>query len=66
MLQKLANQNCLETQRLAGQLSAQLRFARIDEILEEGLHPFIEEFQNRIYDLGVRISHDFLMPIRAA
>ena len=66
MLQKLANQHSQETQRLAGQLSAQLRYIKIEEILEEGLHPYLENFQRRIYDLGMRISHDFLMPMRAA
>lgn len=65
MLQKLANQHSQETQRLAGRLSAQLRFVRIEEVLEEGLHPFLEKFQNRIYELGTRISQDFLMPMRA-
>lgn len=66
MLQKLANQHSQETQRLAGQLCAQLRYARIEEILKEGLHPFLEKFQQRIFDLGMRISHDFLLPMRAA
>jgi uncharacterized alpha-E superfamily protein len=66
MLQKLANQHSNETQRLAGQLSAQLRYIKIDEILAEGLHPFLEKFQKKIYDLGMGISHDFLMPMRAA
>jgi uncharacterized alpha-E superfamily protein len=65
MLDKLANQHSKETQRLAGQLSAQLRYADIEEILEEGLHPFLEKFQERIYDLGMRISHDFLLPMRS-
>jgi uncharacterized alpha-E superfamily protein len=66
ILQKIANQNSVETQRLAGQLSAQLRYVKVEEILEEGLHPFLEKFQNRIFDLGMRISQDFLMPMRAA
>lgn len=66
MLQKLANKNSYETQRLAGRLSSQLRFVTIEEVLEEGLHPFLEKFQSQIYDLGMRISFDFLMPMRAA
>lgn len=66
MLQRLANQNSVETQRLAGQLSAQLRYVKVEEILEEGLHPYLEKFQHRIFDLGMRISQDFLMPMRAA
>jgi uncharacterized alpha-E superfamily protein len=66
MLNKLANQHSTETQRLAGQISSQLRYATIDEILEQGLHPFLEKFQERVYDLGMRISHDFLLPMRSA
>jgi uncharacterized alpha-E superfamily protein len=66
MLEKLANRNSKETQRLAGQLSAQLRYADIEEILAAGLHPYLEKFQERVYDLGMRISHDFLLPMRAA
>jgi uncharacterized alpha-E superfamily protein len=66
MLGKLANHHSKETQRLAGQLSSQLRYANIDEILEQGLHPFLEKFQERVYDLGMRISHDFLLPMRSA
>lgn len=66
MLGKLSNQNSYETERLAGQLSAQLRYSTIDEILGQGLHPFLENFQHRIYALGTRISADFLMPMRVA
>ena len=66
MLDKLSNRHSKETQRLAGQLSAQLRYADIEEILEAGLHPYLEMFQRRVYDLGLRISHDFLLPMRAA
>jgi len=66
MLDKLSNHHSKETQRLAGQLSAQLRYADIEEILEEGLHPYLEIFQQRVYELGMRISHDFLLPMRAA
>ena len=66
MLQKLSNQYSGETERLAGRLSSTLRYVTIEEILEDGLHPFLEKFQSQIYDLGMRISHDFLMPMRAA
>jgi len=66
MLQKLANEHSQETQRIAGQMSAQLRYIRIEEILEEGLHPFLEKFQRKIYELGGLISQDFLLPMRAA
>ncbi len=66
MLQKLSNQHSQETQRLAGQLSAELRYARIEEILEDGLHPYLENFQQRVFELGMRVSQDFLLPMRSA
>jgi uncharacterized alpha-E superfamily protein len=54
-----------ETQRLAGQLHAELQFARIGDILETGLHGALTQFLERIYELGNRVSRDFLMPLAA-
>jgi uncharacterized alpha-E superfamily protein len=65
MLQKLANQHSSETQRLTGRLCAELRFARIEDILKSGLHVYLESFQKRIFDIGLGIGRDFLVPIRA-
>jgi uncharacterized alpha-E superfamily protein len=39
-----------------------LEFARIDEILSTGLHAFLTQFLDRVGDLGLGISKDFLMP----
>lgn len=63
-LDKVANQNSAETTRRAGQLYAELRYARIEDIVSDDLHQFLERFTDRIYDLGNRISQDFLMPAR--
>jgi uncharacterized alpha-E superfamily protein len=59
-LAMVANDQSNETQRMAGKLLADLRYARIDEILATGLHAFLTQFLDRVNDLGGRISKDFL------
>ncbi len=51
-----------ETLRHAGKLRAELQYGRIDEILATGLHAFLTQFLDRVNDIGLRISQDFLMP----
>jgi uncharacterized alpha-E superfamily protein len=60
-LRRVANAQSAETERRAGQLHAELRFARIDSILARGLHGVLADFLERIRDLGSRISADFLL-----
>jgi len=60
-LASVANAQSAETERRAGQLHAELRFARMDALLAEGLHGFLGRFLERIGDLGTRISGDFLL-----
>jgi uncharacterized alpha-E superfamily protein len=55
------DQNC-ETVRRAGKLSADLQYARIDEILATGLHAYLTQFLDRVNELGAYISRDFLVP----
>lgn len=61
-LQLLANRHSRETERRAGLLHSEIRYARIEDILEKGLHEYLTNFMDRIYDLGNRISQDFLVP----
>lgn len=61
-LQLVANAHSGETLRQAGLLYSQLRYARIGDILEEGLHDYLTRFMDKIYDLGNGISRDFLVP----
>ncbi len=63
-LGKVANQHSAETCRLAGQLHAELRYARIEDIIRDDLHQFLAGFTARIHDLGHRIRQDFLMSSR--
>ncbi len=64
-LQQVANQQSAETLRRAGRLQSDLKYGRIDEILATGLHAYLTEFLDRVGDLGVGISRDFLVPMAA-
>jgi len=64
-LQLVANQHSSETLRRAGRLQSDLRYGRIDEILATGLHAYLTQFLDRVNDLGVGISRDFLVPMAA-
>lgn len=62
MLPLIANSASLETQRKAGMLHAKLHFGRIEDVLAGGLHEYLTDFMDRIYEIGDGISHDFLVP----
>ena len=64
-LQMIANQQSSETLRRAGRLRSDLQYSRIDEILATGLHAYLTEFLDRVNDIGVGISRDFLVPMAA-
>ena len=61
-LQSVANEQSSETLRRAGRLQADLRYARIDEILATGLHAYLTQFLDRVNDIGAGIIRDFLVP----
>ncbi|GGC08940.1 hypothetical protein GCM10007205_17590 [Oxalicibacterium flavum] len=64
-LQRVSDSPYSDTLRFAGKLHAELQFARIEDILEEGLHDYLTSFLERINTLGNRVSHDFLVPLAA-
>ena len=64
-LARVANSRSAETERLAGELEAHLHFGRIEGIFEDGMRKYLENFRDRIFDLGCRISDDFLIPASA-
>jgi uncharacterized alpha-E superfamily protein len=64
-LSLVANEQSAETLRRAGRLRSDLQYARIDEILATGLHAYLTQFLDRVGDLGVGISRDFLVPMAA-
>lgn len=64
-LKAVRNDVSADTERLAGKMHAQLQFARIDDILKAGLDNTLSKFMKDVYDLGNRISRDFLVPLGA-
>jgi uncharacterized alpha-E superfamily protein len=64
-LEQVANSQSSETRRRAGRLRSDLQYGRIDEILATGLHAYLTHFLDRVSDLGVGISRDFLVPMAA-
>ncbi|MES2009620.1 alpha-E domain-containing protein [Cupriavidus basilensis] len=66
ILALVSNHLSSETERQAGKLHADLKYARIDDIFAVGLHAYLTSFLERIGDLGNGISRDFLVPLLAA
>jgi len=64
-LHEVRNDVSADTERFAGRLRAQLQFGKIDDILEDGLHDTLTRFLADIYELGNRVSRDFLVPLAA-
>jgi uncharacterized alpha-E superfamily protein len=61
----VANAQSGETLRRAGRLHSDLQYGNIEEILATGLHAYLTQFLDRVGDLGVGISRDFLVPMAA-
>jgi hypothetical protein len=62
-LERVTSDPQSETLRRAGKLRAQLQYGRIDEILATGMHAFLTQFLDRVNDLGVHVSREFLVPV---
>lgn len=63
-LAHLSNEISADTERYAGKLHAELQFARIEDILDEGLHAYLTNFLKSVFELGQRVSRDFLVPLK--
>jgi uncharacterized alpha-E superfamily protein len=61
-LRLVANVQSAETLRRAGRLRCDLEYGRIDEILATGLHAYLTQFLDRVGEIGIGISRDFLVP----
>lgn len=64
-LARVRNDVSRETERFAGRLHAGLQFNSIDDIMRRGLHDYLTEFLEQVYELGNRVSRDFLVPLVA-
>jgi uncharacterized alpha-E superfamily protein len=61
-LQAVRNQQSHETERQAGEMQAQLRFGRLEELCAEGVPVFLDRCQKRLNGLAAGIARDFLVP----
>lgn len=61
-LTMLSHDQSAQTQRRAGKMLADLKYAHIDEIMATGLHAYLTQFLDRVNELGGAISKDFLIP----
>lgn len=61
VLQTLAGSEAMEVVRQAGALSAQCRYALIDEVLERGLEPWLQDAMARLTRLGDAIHRQFMV-----
>jgi len=58
----VSSDRSLESYRRAGKLCAELEFGRIEEILSNGLHAYLTRFLDRVNEIGLGISQEFLLP----
>ena len=63
VLQQLGGGESMECVRQAGALSAQSRYARIDEILHTGLEPWLQDAMDRLARLGTEVHRQFMSVI---
>ena len=59
----VANARSNETQRLAGIAYSKLRYGRIEDIFDLGLHDYLTDFLDSIAAIGNRVAQDFLVPM---
>jgi uncharacterized alpha-E superfamily protein len=59
-LDSIKGESGKEAQRLAAELHARLRHARIEEVLAEGLQNWLQRFLADTYELGARIQRAYL------
>lgn len=57
----LAGSRRSEAARLAGMMAAEMAYGRIDEILAEGMHPYLARFLARLYRLADAVRDEFLL-----
>jgi len=49
-----------ESQRLLGRLRSELDFAKIEEIMDQGLHEYVDALQGQLNDVGGAVQKQFL------
>jgi uncharacterized alpha-E superfamily protein len=60
ILEQLSSSRATECRRMAGELHAKLRFGKMRDIFQHGLHEFLSEFVKANNKLGVEVHKTFL------
>jgi uncharacterized alpha-E superfamily protein len=63
ILRGLCDASSREPERLGGELNAQLRYGRTEQIIELGLHEYLMEVLDKLSALNEEIGHHFLVPV---
>jgi uncharacterized alpha-E superfamily protein len=63
ILRGLCDASSREPERLAGELSAQLRYGRTGQIIELGLHEYLMDVLDKLSALNEEIGQHFLVPV---
>jgi uncharacterized alpha-E superfamily protein len=66
LVSEVKNQQSKEIERLLGKLKATLDYSDIDEVFEQGLEEFIENFLERINHIADEFSSAYLIPLAVA
>jgi uncharacterized alpha-E superfamily protein len=48
---------------MLGQMSSQLNYARASDIVANGLHQFVDDFQTRLNSVGLAVSETFFQVV---
>ncbi len=51
---------CNDAEKLAGRLVAELQFSTVDEIFDQGLHPYLDQLQSRLNDIGAALFDAYI------
>jgi uncharacterized alpha-E superfamily protein len=49
----------------AGRIRSSLEYLSIDETFQDQMHEFLKQFVTQVNELGVILSHEFLVPLEA-
>lgn len=66
VLQTLAGGEAMEVVRQAGALSAKSRYALIDQVIAEGLEPYLQDSMACLISLGDEINRQFMVSLDAS
>lgn len=59
-LEHIEGRSGVDVQRLAAEVHARLHYARIDEVIDDGLQDYLQTFLSDMYELGSRIHSAYL------